>query len=274
MRPRGSIAGSTIQPTTLVASGVWNMIEQAEFRRLDTWPRQFDPSALSGLQLWLDASDSATLFDATSGGSLVAANGVVRRWQDKSGNARHVTGSAGPTRKTSVVNSKDALLCANSLLTNSSINLSGASSASLFAVIQFANSGSFQIGCGFGTASSYGGLLLSGNRSASRYSVDVGNNIAFSETYAFGGTVGGSVMHIAGIYSSPSVTIYQGGVSSGTASFSSGLNSASGFTVGSYFSTSTLPLSGYVCEIVYLNRAATALEIASMQNYFSTKWGV
>jgi hypothetical protein len=62
--------------------------------------------------LWLDAADSSTLFDATSGGSLVAADGAVARWQDKSGNARHVTqGTSGarPARKTSIQNSKDVI---------------------------------------------------------------------------------------------------------------------------------------------------------------------
>lgn len=60
--------------------------------------------------LWLDAADSSTLFDATSGGSAVAADGAVARWEDKSGNVRHVTQSgstARPQRKTLVQNSKD-----------------------------------------------------------------------------------------------------------------------------------------------------------------------
>ena len=47
--------------------------------------------------LWLDAADSTTLFDATIGGSLVVDGGTVRRWEDKSGNARHATNSTGPT---------------------------------------------------------------------------------------------------------------------------------------------------------------------------------
>lgn len=62
--------------------------------------------------LWLDGSDASTLYDATSGGSLVAADGTIARWEDKSGNARHVTqGTAGsrPLRKTSVQNSLDAV---------------------------------------------------------------------------------------------------------------------------------------------------------------------
>lgn len=62
--------------------------------------------------LWLDASDSGTLFDATTGGSAVAADGAVARWEDKSGNARHATQPTEanrPLRKTSVQNSLDVL---------------------------------------------------------------------------------------------------------------------------------------------------------------------
>jgi hypothetical protein len=60
--------------------------------------------------LWLDAADSSTLFDATSGGSLVAADGAIARWQDKSGNTRHATqetSGSRPIRKTSILNAKD-----------------------------------------------------------------------------------------------------------------------------------------------------------------------
>jgi hypothetical protein len=65
-------------------------------------------TAITGLQAWYDASDASTLFDATSGGSLVAADGAVARWEDKSGNARHFTQSTSgnrPLRKTGIQNS-------------------------------------------------------------------------------------------------------------------------------------------------------------------------
>jgi hypothetical protein len=62
----------------------------------------FNPPSVTGLQLWLDSSDASTLFDATTGGSLVAADGSVARWQDKSGNGRHFTNdSSPPTLQTS-----------------------------------------------------------------------------------------------------------------------------------------------------------------------------
>jgi hypothetical protein len=63
-------------------------------------------------QLWTDAADSATLFDAVSGGSLVVADGAVARWEDKSGNGRHVTQSTLSNRglrKVSVQNNLDVI---------------------------------------------------------------------------------------------------------------------------------------------------------------------
>jgi hypothetical protein len=57
----------------------------------------FSPADLSP-SLWLDASDSSTLFDAVSGGSLVADGGSVARWEDKSGNNHHATQSAESSR--------------------------------------------------------------------------------------------------------------------------------------------------------------------------------
>jgi hypothetical protein len=49
----------------------------------------FNPKSISGLAIWLDASDRTSLYDATTGGSLVTADTGVGRWEDKSGNSRH-----------------------------------------------------------------------------------------------------------------------------------------------------------------------------------------
>jgi hypothetical protein len=95
------------------ASGVWTVREAESLKRAGTWPVAFvSPTQITGLQLWLDGSDASTLYDATSGGSLVADDGGVARWEDKSGNARHATqGTAGnrPARKTAVQAGKDVI---------------------------------------------------------------------------------------------------------------------------------------------------------------------
>ncbi len=69
----------------------------------------FSPLSLSP-SLWLDASDASTLWDATTGGSLVAANGQIAKWEDKSGNAKHAIQSVAsqrPLRKVAIKNERD-----------------------------------------------------------------------------------------------------------------------------------------------------------------------
>lgn len=235
-------------------------------------PAAWSPSSLTPT-LWLDASVSGSLYDATSGGSLVGSGGTVRRWEDQSGNGNHVTGSSGPTRSVSSVNSRDSLAFSSQLLTRSGLNLSSATAASLFAVIKFATSGN-QIAIAFGTDASYGGLTLEANlRSAGQHSATFGNNSLASENQATGGTVSNVTKSFGAVYGSSTGTMYIGGSSAATVSRSQSLNSGSGFSVGAYFS-SGYALSGNICEIVYVPRAMTAGEISSLQTYFASKWGV
>lgn len=89
--------------------------------------------------LWLKASDSSTLFDATSGGSLPAADNGVARIQDKSGNGLHAiqnTSGARPIRKVSILNGKDVIRFDGSddFLSSSSNPLSDSNNFSLFVV--------------------------------------------------------------------------------------------------------------------------------------------
>lgn len=104
--PRDSVVSTT------AASGVWDLRTAQRYQEAAEWPVPFAPDAISGLQLWLDASDSSTLYDATTGGSLVAADSAVARWEDKSGNERHATqGTAAnrPARKTAIQGGQDVL---------------------------------------------------------------------------------------------------------------------------------------------------------------------
>jgi hypothetical protein len=117
LRSNGSYIGPRPDgPSTTVASGIWDLRTAERQQRAGTWPLPtppFSPDGLSGLQAWYDASDASTLYDATTGGSLVAADGGVARWEDKSGNGRHMTQSTSanrPARKTSQQNGKDTLL--------------------------------------------------------------------------------------------------------------------------------------------------------------------
>jgi hypothetical protein len=89
---------------------MWTLREAQRFKQGGTWPTTPDATlTIAGLQLWLDGSDASTLYDSTSGGSLVAADGAIARWEDKSGNARHATQSNSlqrPIRTTSAQNGR------------------------------------------------------------------------------------------------------------------------------------------------------------------------
>ena len=73
----------------------------------------FLPSDLSNLIMWLDANDTSTLFDATSGGSTVTTNDTeIARWEDKSTSAKHFKQSTSNNRPrlfTSSQNSKNII---------------------------------------------------------------------------------------------------------------------------------------------------------------------
>jgi hypothetical protein len=100
------------------------------------WASEFDFTAISGCKLWLDSTDSSTLYDAVSGGSLTGSGGYVRRWQDKSGNGNHATeNTSPPTRVVGGLNSLDVLLFNSQLLTLTS-NITTSGGASLFMVFK------------------------------------------------------------------------------------------------------------------------------------------
>lgn len=232
-------------------------------------PNVFTPASLANLAVWLDASSASSLYDATSGGSLVGSGGVVRRWQDLSGNGRHVIGSNGPTRSVAAVNGRDALSFSSSYLANTSINVSGASQ-SLFMVVRFAASG-FQIAGGFGTSSSYGALLIESNRSSGSHSATFGGGDG-SESSASGGSASNVTKAFGAVLGSGTGSLLINGTSAATVSRAS-VSSSSGLAIGAYLNE-IVPLNGLICEVVYLARTVTAGEISQLQNYFAAKWGL
>ena len=74
-------------------------------------------ASASGLWAWYDASSAGTLYDSKTGGSLVSADSVVKRWEDRSGNNRHAVLQldsrnsvyTGPTLRSSIQNNLPAL---------------------------------------------------------------------------------------------------------------------------------------------------------------------
>lgn len=73
-------------------------------------PENWTPASIS-TAVWVDATDPSTLFDASTGGSLVVGAGNVKRIEDKSGNNIHLSqvGISAPSRVLATINGYDTI---------------------------------------------------------------------------------------------------------------------------------------------------------------------
>ena len=236
------------------------------------------PSQIS-TALWLDAADASTLYDATSGGSLVAADGTVARWQDKSGNARHATQATSinrPLRKTSVQNSLDGILFdgTNDDLTGT-INLN-TRDCSVFCVFLRTNAAGrteIVVSSGDDTTTGDGSTIIP------RWT---DNNCYSSAGYlanrpVISSSIGTSATLLA-VTGGLNQTVYKDGSAFG----SPGSNqSATAVTrtksyIGSGRGVSSLNryFAGHICETIWVDSVVDSTTRQQIEGYLAWKWGI
>jgi hypothetical protein len=238
----------------------------------------FAPSDISGLQLWLDASDNNTLYDATTGGSLVAADGAVKRWEDKSGNARHATEETNaPQRKVASINSLDALLFDG---INDGLSFSGNihnadGYVTVFAIVR---------------KSSIGGVEMIINKDNSNVSPRAHQFLRVNESSvesiwhqsAVARTVSkGSISANTTFLATARIGVSGGAASlngvAGTADTNvSGISTTNEPThIGRYWTVNNANMwGGHICEIIAYNSALSDTDREAVENYLMTKWGI
>ena len=235
--------------------------------------------------LWLDASDSSTLFDAVSGGSLVAADGAVARWEDKSGNSGHATQSsagARPVRKTSSQNSLDTLLFgASAFVLSSSLSiLRNLAGASIFSVRKYtttpsSNRPSVYISTGDPAAaranvtSNVSGKSATGGRRLD------GDSFAGVASLA---SITSGFQTQCGVFDYANTTLSQyvdGNLDGFTAAFQSAGSTQNidssvvafgGNSLGTFF-------NGSIAEIIIIQAAISSNERRLIEGYLAWKWG-
>jgi hypothetical protein len=289
-RGRGGFIGTNVVPAAAginsAASGLWTLRDQESLKRAGTWPTAFiSPTQLTGLQLWLDAADASTLYDATTGGSLVAADGGVARWEDKSGNSRHATQSTPdnrPLRKTAIINSRDAITFDGTndyLILPSSTVAFGSSNFEWFIVTRSRaptgpqafvvvqdNTNSFAPI--FRTMISGGKLLLT-VRTDNGVAIDIDDAATYSSN---------SLIMFGARRASSTITATKNGTAFGSSAISNSFGATSVTPgVGAYIDNTgviTWFLDGDICEIIAYDSALSAANRAVVESYLMSKWGI
>ena len=253
----------------------------------------FTPTSISGLQVWLDASDTSTLYDSTVGGSLVTSDGsAVARWEDKSGFGRHASQStvnARPTLKLNQKNSRPGLrFDGNDFLRRTQQLFT--TTYSMFVVCKFDNNttrnAAIDLGVGttgattlvieqntWATTGQKYGLYSSGNSYDTNFSTSSGeklfavtgnatsqNNIINNTTYRINGVTGSLVGR----------ALYGGGKYTN-------FTSVSGFAIGGFNSTATssgIMISGNIYEVLVYNTALNTTQCQQVETYLNNKWAL
>jgi hypothetical protein len=228
----------------------------------------FSPRSISGLALWLDSSDSSTLFQDSAGTvPATATSDPVGYWGDKSGSGRHATqttAASRPTLATAAVNGRTAVAVdgAGKRIGNATnVPLSGG--ASLFIVVQR-------------TANSDSGIHSFSSASAQTnhhpFGTDYYDSFAsitrhqWSQPYrtdthlyaVVAGTGWNAYINGANVRSVASHTLFQQTTSWGQ-------------WIGSNGSSSAL---GRYCEVLAYPSALSAPDRQRIERYLAAKWGI
>lgn len=256
----------------------------------------FNPSWISGLQLWLDASDASTLYQSSGGSAATADGDPVGYWADKSGNARDAVQASGtnkPTLKLGVKNSRNTLLFDG---TNDSLSVSGSASSlkflhsadsTVFAVFKYNTlNGGAIIDSMAGTTAKTGVYVyatttgkwqtLLGNSSSAANTSPVFNESANSyipTDFVLGSFTNRPTNATASLRSygyKNGGNSFNNNAATGVASTAS---SSHDLTIGCFFGGSG-SINGYLCELIVYNSALTDSDKNIVDTYLNSKWSI
>jgi hypothetical protein len=245
----------------------------------------FKPSGISGLDLWLDAADGDTLFDATSGGNKVTTDGgAVKRWEDKSGGGRHATcvdhTLVFPTLTTNGKNGKNVINFADSKYLTSNFTGVTYTAQTSFIVFQFLNAAS-----SFARGLTQAVNLASNDFDGSHY-IQLIRNSTNNEFGSFASSTIASTVsatpneyYIARARHTGSNLTLKLNSSEGS-SFAHALNfNFSVFRVASFIPANTLPtnlacINAPVAEVIIYRKSLTDAESNLVTNYLNSKWSI
>lgn len=230
----------------------------------------FDPRTISGLVGWYDASDRASLFADTSGGSAAGANTGVGRWQDKSGQANHLTQGTANNRPTLIESVKNGLSILRFDASNDSLafgTVTGYTGAVSFFAVCYETSLRFLAIGGSSQNSFFGTAYVSGGGILWRNQADTGMTVIDANPNRF--------VLVAGVRTGTGTNQSRirrdGGVVDSTGTITGTIEAGhvgQRTTAGGQFS------GGDLAELLIYNRAVTDAELSAIEIGLNRKWSV
>lgn len=236
----------------------------------------FNPTSLTGCQLWFDATDPLNTGSTPTNGSSITT------WYDKSGYARNATSASSNVYNSTGLNSKPAIT-----INTSSGNLKWLTGSvpittntmTIFAIMSM-NSSS-------GTAGRIIGLSQPGSQDYdnNNYVAFIrGNNASFVGPYRNGITAYSVLPNYSAPYlcecwfdgTNVNSTIQNGASTSISSASSSGNFAISYFVIGNNDTTSVGAgtFNGFISEILIYNTSLSQSNRQSVEGYLSWKWGL
>ena len=242
---------------TLLRTGVFNPAAGGGF---------VDPTSIAGLQLWHDASDTA---------SITHTSNAVDQWNDKSGNARHSTATTTkrPVTNTRTINAKNVLDFdgTDDVMIGAAGTLGiPAGANTIFVVYASDNTGDAiqNIMNGLNAGS---GLRFAVGNDATNFQCQ---NRTTSSLYTTQALTRSTATITAGFRrSGTSITPFVNGVN-GTAGTNAEDITLTQLNIGAQTNAgATNRYNGMLAEIIWYNSSLSTADMNSVGNYLATKWG-
>ena len=224
--------------------------------------------------LWLDAADNTTVFSDAGTTQAIAGTSTIQQWNDKSGNARHVTQSTSlkrPSYTLNGLNSQNVVSFVDDALYNAALDWA-TGTHSLFAVFRRTEGINFQtfIASGAGETARFAyGTAAPPPSFSSKYSIFRIAEYHAEFTQAWGNA---NILSFASSGSPTSTLIVNSG-SPSTVTIGGAVTTAAGIFIGSNSSFSE-PTQGYFAEIIVMLSAASTGTRETVEGYLAHKWGL
>ena len=250
------------------------------------------PAQIPNLGLWLDASDSSTLFQNSNGTTpAILNNDPVGYWGDKSDNPRNfanTVNSRRPLLKLATQNGRNTVFFdgVNDVLVRNSFMYNAEAVTIFIASRTSAPTSTFTNRALIGevSASSDRYCPIFSRGSNPDYNqltafINIGGTTQLPATNQFGTAFNTNVFNIiTAIDSGSSYTGFVNGVNGGTVAYTRPPSSS--FTtagLGSQITSAGDPaneMESNMCEVIVYTRALTTSERESVENYLKNKWGI